>query len=134
MREILFRAKEKNGNWVCGDFITVMPRSEELCCIKDHTFLRQSHVCDRNTVGQYTGLTDKNGKKIFEGDIVLSDYYLRNSEKEKEYGIVEYGEFNCSCCDGVYGWQFRNEDIRDYENYVVIGNIYDNPELLEASE
>ncbi len=79
------------------------------------------------TVCQYTGLTDKNGKKIFEGDIVG---IYSNYRKEYDYGVVEYGEFNCSCCHGVYGWYFENEDIRNYKMYEVKGNVFDNPELI----
>ena len=76
-----------------------------------------------DTLCQFTGLTDKNGKKIFEGDIVASQW---------SRGVVCYGEFNCSCCDGIYGWYFDGADIREYDMYEVIGNIHDNPELLEG--
>ena len=47
-------------------------------------------------------------------------------------GIVKYGEFNCSCCEGVYGWYVDGGDIRNIESHEVIGNIYENPELLEV--
>jgi uncharacterized phage protein (TIGR01671 family) len=74
-----------------------------------------------------TGLKDKNGKLIYEGDIVVQVYYngLMGSK-----AIVKYGEFNCSCCDGVYGWYFDNGDIRLVEYYEVIGNIHENGDLL----
>lgn len=83
------------------------------------------------TVCEYTGLTDRNGRKIFENDIVgrYSKY-----RKEWDYGVVKYGEFNCSCCSGVYGWYFDDEDIRDCDMYEVRGNIFDNPELLKGGE
>lgn len=45
-------------------------------------------------------------------------------------GIVEYGEYNCPCCEGVYGWYYDSGDIRENKATFVIGNIYDNPELL----
>ena len=45
-------------------------------------------------------------------------------------GIVKYGEFNCSCCEGVYGWTFENGDIRNCKSYEVKGNVFDNAELL----
>lgn len=79
-----------------------------------------------NTIGDYvleqcTGLKDKNGKLIYEGDIVATQ---SSSGVYYDKGVVKYGEFNCSCCDGVYGWYFDNGDIRSYEYYEVIGNIH----------
>lgn len=137
MRQIFFRGRTKEGRMVYGDLITLKQNGEEskeVCGIRENDLLRTVHICDRGTVGQYTGLTDKNGKKIFEGDIVMSEYFLlSNPNQKKRYGIVEYGEFNCSCCNGVFGWHFGEEDIREHEGYVVIGNIYDNPELLEGT-
>ena len=69
----------------------------------------------------WTGLFDKNGKEIYEGDVVK--YGSDCSE-------VKYGEFNCSCCDGVYGWYFDGGDIRECDRYEVIGNVMENPDLL----
>ena len=79
-------------------------------------------------------MTDKNGQKIWENDIV------KNVEFGKYRAFVEYGAFNCSCCEGVYGWTFSSKDgyrvcdIRDTSMAEVIGNIFDSPELLEGSE
>lgn len=134
MCEILFRGKKKAHNkwvygWYCGKTLSIdMSSTEESSQIIDAKTLYW-HVCEPETVGQYTGLTDKNGNKIFEGDILQS---WSNYHKKYCYcGIVRYGEFNCSCCDGVYGWYLDGGDIRLIDGYEVCGNIHDNPELLE---
>ena len=103
--------KEIRGRWYKGDLST------------DGGYYINDHAVIPETVGQYIGLDDKNGKEIFEGDIVS---YGRDT------GRVRYDEFNCECCNGVYGWIFEHGDIRDYTSYCVIGNIFENPELLEV--
>ena len=127
MREILFRGKSiYTGRWA----VSVCP----------HGVMRSGHLCDDfipETVGQYTGLTDKNGKKIFEGDIVESQY------TQKPY-LVCFGEYTYTdeyedeqeAC----GWY--NQDINGCitafgcpESWAtVIGNIHDSPELIGGKE
>lgn len=140
MREILFRGKRlDNCEWVEG---YLLKECNYATCswnlgieYKTDRFGRFAYEVAEvvpYTVGQFTGLTDKNGKKVFEGDI-LHQY----SPYRKEYWgecVVKYGEFNCSCCDGVYGWYFDGGDIRDVEFYEVCGNIHDNPGLLGGAE
>ena len=138
MREILFRGKTiaNKSEWVEG-FYNHIPCGRFLCdehCIQtidEDGRIGQLYDVYESTVGQFTGLTDKYGKKIFEGDILRSWSEFRGAYFYQ--GVVEYGEFNCSCCEGVYGWYLRDGDIRSIENYEVCGNIHDNPELLEES-
>ena len=140
-REMLFRGKRlDDGEWVYGylskwptrgwkNLSTIIVPEDGL-----HDGMAEQVEVDLNTIGQYVGLTDKNGQKVFEGDILAfySDYH----EKEIVDGVVKYGEFNCTCCDGVYGWYIDGGDIRKLGDtntrLYVVGNIHDNPELLES--
>ena len=141
MREILFRGKRKDsGAWVEGFLVKdtafygkpenhayIVNHEHPSGCFGGDIYIEVKH----DTVGQYTGLTDKNGTKIFEGDVLrfYSDY---TDEFMGDPCIARYGEFNCTCCEGVYGWYFECGDIRDPNVYGVIGNIHDNPELMEV--
>lgn len=127
MREILFRGKRmSDGEWLYGSLLQVNRKGATECCIHSD---RYSHLIDHATVGQFTGLTDKNGKKIFEGDILATKRLGKYIDK----GVVRYGHYNCSCCDGVYGWYVDGGDIRDAEKLCeVLGNIHDNPKLMEV--
>ena len=125
MREILFRGKRTDDyEWIEGSLCTTIPSDEDFYTISYFDF--QGYYIEERvipeTVGQYTGLTDKNGKKIFEGDIVKGTFL----------------GFPVSIKDYVFSisWQ---EDITGYranyfENVEVISNIHDNPELLKGSE
>lgn len=127
MREILFRGKRMdNGLWIEGCLRQYPNGNAGICC----KHMRHTFRVDPETVGQYTGLTDRNGQRIFEGDIVRfwSSYY---EELTGDPCVVEYGVFNCSCCEGVYGWQFKGGNIRYSEDYIIIGNIHEEPELLK---
>lgn len=133
MREILFRAKAinrdpnreyrtnyKNGDWVYGLIERIY---DERFPNIPSTMINQYGVSnidvDYKTISEYTGLTDKNGKKIFEGDILKNRF--------DEIGIIEYQ-------------QERATFVLKYNKYVlwtkseveVIGNIFENPELLEV--
>lgn len=125
MREILFRGKFGN-EWKYG-FLSIEPKG---LVIKEPYKNESSNVwhIDADTVGQYTGMTDKNGTKIFEGDII--DFLYRSGYDD--YGIVQYDadetEFGF-VYNSIYEGLGRHYQSKDIE---VIGNIYDNPELLKG--
>lgn len=152
MREILFRAKAinrdpnreyrtnyKNGDWIYGLIERIY---DERCPNIPSTMIDQYGVSnidvDYKTISEYTGLTDKNGKKIFEWDIVKC--YDKNVD-ESFFAIIMFGNPN-----GFYnyGWQLKpigktdfNVDIlcwvdmEDTGAYIeIIGNIFENPELF----
>ena len=131
MREILFRGKRTiNGDWVYGDFV----RGNERKSLRDSIFVYDSETQSFNdyeinpsTLGQYTGLTDKNGKRIFEGDIVKTDKF---SEPNKQY-IIKYDlQFGAFIGQDRYNVYFVTFDS-DSGEFEVIGNVHDNPELLK---
>lgn len=154
MREILFKAKRKdNGEWVEGlpgydidGNITELEAYKSFCNC-------QIHVIDPETLCQYTGLTDKNGKKIWENDIV------RGHNNDDDLARVVFGEFNVidaytlETVDKVVGWHtevIETDALSKCEpfclpmpltdlyikrsEFEVFGNIFDNPELLEVEE
>lgn len=128
MREILFRGKRiDNGEWVYGG---AEVQDERYAAIYDRDMPYDNEVSVRvGTVGQYTGLNDKNGTKIFEGDIVL----VVSGEFDEEDGnatIVweeDNAQFNIEWSTLSSGFDtFYGTDCE------VKGNIHDNPELLEG--
>ena len=152
MREILFRGKMDNGEWVEGWYqpettikhwngiqetvgVTIAYKVED-------GYLEDTLV-DPPTVGQYTGLTDKNGKRIFEGDMIKPF----DDEVDKMVAEFHHGQF-LLCLYGErgymaeYGWEeegnygcFEAEPLSSYgDDIEVIGNIHDNQELLEGGE
>lgn len=129
MRQILFRGKRiDNGEWVEGYFVNLwlMHYQKHQPIITDDNAV--SYDVDPSTVGQYTGLTDKNGKKIFEGDIVKTDKF---SEPNKQY-IIKYDlQFGAFIGQDRYNLYFVTFD-GDSGEFEVIDNIHDNPEFLKG--
>lgn len=140
MREILFRGRSIDGTWHYG--VPLVFTEDYVCMTAPHTY---NKTVETDTVGQYTGLLDKNGKKIFEGDIIKTDNgrvsaisivqygnfaptmfydllerYVRTRPKERLYGL-----FAKSKCGEE---MFLSECSQLIE---VIGNIHENPELLK---
>ena len=157
MREILFRAKAinrdpfseyrtsyKNGDWVYG-FITRQydERFETLPAEMTNTDGVSGIDIDYKTIGQFTGLTDKNGKKIFEGDILTSDcipYTSDDGKKEYLAEVVWFVDNVPMPAFGVSVFKKHKPFVRDsgylYNNgsWEVIGNKYDNPEFFKTEK
>lgn len=129
MREILFRGKSLNsGEWVEGYFVKYQPDSGKdewiFGIVPEYASALYLIKVDAETVGQFTGLTDMNGVKIFEGDII---------ESALERFIVEWYDelagFYLGDIDPEYQGCAILSDVN--KDGIVIGNIHDNPEMLE---
>lgn len=151
MREILFRGKRTdNGEWVEGYYSNLGGNHPRV--LKENIFIGKiGRVLEfenidilPETVGQYTGLTDKNGKRIFEGDILQGEQYPFKSDGKYNY-FVEVCYWDNAPEFGIYTFKNPKADIRgisegntdnmqDWESsdWEIIGNIHDNPELLKG--
>ena len=126
MREILFRGKDIKGNWHIG----LLAHMGNAWYISNKAGVATAYEVIPSTVGQYTGLTDKNGKKIFEGDIVK--------------GLFVFGEISSVVIFkyGSFGIEWNIDEIKVLDPFLglrnieceVIGNIHDNPELLKGGD
>lgn len=129
MREILFRGKRTdNGEWVVGSLICWDDGS---CLIETGSLLEPQYAIDSDTVGQYTGLTDTNGKMIFERDI-CKGLFLHGLE------VLSVVDFE----GGAFGLRWNRGGVSVFSaftsicnvSFEVIGNSYDNPELLKGEQ
>ena len=156
MREILFRGKRTdNGEWIYGDLMQnvdcIKIREQE----KDVKHIAKSFEIDLETVGQYTDLTDKNGKRIFEGDIVRYTFDSPDDPTDTENGLkvrtgrifwsdwrasfaVTAGRNLSAALNNDVAVYVRGRQVYEYvrgaNTVEVIGNIHDNPEMLKGGE
>ena len=122
MREILFRGKDIKGNWHIG----LLAHIGNAWYISNKTGVATAFEVIPETVGQYTGLTDKNGKKIFEGDIVRYGETVHEVVFEQRNGTAYFGLVYSPLETLPFG---HYQDLKQIE---VIGNLHDNPELLKG--
>lgn len=142
MRKIKFRGKEiDTKEWVYGGVVHQTDYYGNKC---DKYFIidgestydyemGENQLVDGNTVGQFTGLRDKNGKEIYEGDIVEFEYKSTHSKgiAKIEYALYKWKYNGCYYNQNIAVWL----DICDTDVvFEVIGNIWDNPELLRGEK
>ena len=149
-REILFRGQtRKRGekvrmdgtlvdrNWVYGGILQGTGDYSIIYGSADPDKISVSniekHVVHTDTVGQYTGLTDKNGAKIFEGDIVR---HYNRADKPESYsqGVIYWDRRRCQWRRTTVANDYNTFDVKADYIYEVIGNIHDNPELMGGED
>lgn len=133
-REILFRGKRTdNCEWVYGNYCyaELIDKSGYEDLIIEQPADGETRRVIPETVGQYTGLTDKNGKKIFEGDII-KDHSFTIDDFSKVVYDTENAQFSLADCDEICDTMEEWERYR--EDYEIVGNVYDNPELVESED
>ena len=148
MREIKFRGRSfDNGEWIYGDY---HKRAGGVHCIikmepdENGKVVYAVHQAVPDTIGQFTGLHDKNGKEIYEGDILRGfeyPFYDAQEDAYNYYAIVDWDDEEAQFYayhDLARGAQVRGvscgvgEDMKDLREMEVIGNIYNNLGLLKA--
>ncbi|WP_242398112.1 YopX family protein [Bacteroides xylanisolvens] len=130
-RTIKFRGKSAdNGKWItgyyyheCGNTYIVEDRQS-----LSETSRNVPYVVIPETVGQFTGLFDKNGKEIYEGDILHTITF--GFEPEEYTAIILYDNCRFQLSNGRNLFYFGQSDLTKMDDTIVIGNIYDNPELI----
>ena len=148
MREILFRGKRTdNGKWKCGDLLSpnefnAIPHIVYIDYLNEYGDIGEiSTPVIPETVGQYTGLTDKNDKRIFEGDIVKGIAYSVERigvivwiDEIASFGVRYFKSQNPTTWENSSILRCASMGKTDEFAAEIIGNIHDNPELLEGGE
>ncbi len=146
MREIEFRGmhthmfscnEHLDGTWVYGYLVDENYINDKRD-LGDGEYLGEMLI-DPETVGQFTGLLDKNGTKIFEGDILIKPSYLINTYDYRNVCVCKRvergGVIGLALCDKDVSGEYDNVISSDeWEDFEVIGNIHENPELLEVEK
>lgn len=145
MRDILFRGKRMDNEQTVYGYYMVLELPVPLHIIVDHDGLY--HKVDPSTVGQFTGLLDKNGKRIFEGDIVEATIIRSmgdGEETRKEIGMIAYDGIGMIglVVERYAGHNIWSDFFQELTlsgcifdfGFDVIGSIHDNPELLEVGD
>ncbi|HDA9699833.1 TPA: hypothetical protein O5650_001902 [Listeria innocua] len=126
MREIEFRGQNINGHWAHGNLAIIkekLDRAEIGTYISNSAGAPFAYQVRPETIGQYTGLKDKNGNKIFEGDVGWDEH-------NECYGVVKFEDAKF-----LYLWENIAENLWEVADDIEIcGNIHENPELLEGTE
>lgn len=128
-REILFRGKRKNGQWVYGSLVVSENIDPAIYYEVGNGLVKQLDWCyvSPETIGQYTGRKDKERNKIFEGDIVIIGEKLKAKVVYYDGAFRMQSEFSPTPTDTTdMGYMMREFSVR------IIGNIHDNPELLKG--
>lgn len=134
MREILFRGKSlRSGNWVEGSLLIFPKTKRAKILVYEEADLDFNNVeVDPATVGQYTGLTDKNGKRIFEGDVIecwSEGVKARGTVQQNRGGLwIIYPAWQKIIMWGLCPNEDGSTDVE------IIGTVHDNPELLKGGE
>lgn len=130
MREILFKAKRiDNGEWVEGYVVRKHGLYFIYSIVNSESCRQNNYEIIPETLCQFTGLCDKNGKRIWENDILmahLDEFYPEDATYETiEWGVAGWVTHEAGSIDRQYLDEF------DTEHFEVVGNIFDNPELLQ---
>ena len=130
--EITLNGEKIKGEWVKGSYVYAHKfyGTGEAAHFIYNIYGEQRVAVLPETVGEYTGLLDKNDKKIFEGDILRATY---DGDAERIYEVIFYNggyKMRTKDCETMYDYSIHD----DHPEFEVIGNIYDNPELLEGKQ